>query len=108
YIHAQAKKLHGAKVVTDMITVTGTENMMMAAVLAEGTTTLENAAREPEVSDLAHLLVAMGAQIEGIGSDRLVIHGVESLHGASHAIISDRIETGTFLCAVAATGGDVT
>ena len=108
YIHAQAKKLRGAKIVTDMITVTGTENLMMAAVLAEGTTVLENAAREPEVTDLANLLVAMGAKIEGIGSDKLVIHGVESLHGASHAIIADRIETGTFLCAVAAVGGDVT
>ncbi len=108
YIHARAKKLRGAKIVTDMITVTGTENLMMAAALAEGTTVLENAAREPEVTDLANLLVAMGAQIEGIGSDRLVIHGVERLRGASHAIVADRIETGTFLCAVAAVGGDVT
>ena len=108
YIYARAKKLRGAKIVTDMITVTGTENLMMAAVLAEGTTVLENAAREPEVTDLANLLVAMGAQIEGIGSDRLTIHGVERLRGASHAIIADRIETGTFLCAVAAAGGDVT
>src|SRR5690606_14362838 len=108
YIHARAKKLRGAKIVTDMITVTGTENLMMAAALAEGTTILENAAREPEVTDLANLLVAMGAKIEGIGSDRLVIQGVERLHGASHAIIADRIETGTFLCAVAAVGGDVT
>ena len=108
YIYAQAKKLRGTKIVTDMITVTGTENLLMAAALAEGTTILENAAREPEVTDLANLLVAMGAQIEGIGSDRLVIHGVERLHGASHAIVADRIETGTFLCAVAAVGGDVT
>lgn len=107
YIYARAKKLKGTRIVTDMITVTGTENLLMAAVLADGDTVLENAAREPEVGDLAHLLVAMGAQIEGIGTDRLLIHGVPSLHGASHAVIADRIETGTFLCAVAATGGDV-
>ncbi|MBU3707886.1 MAG: UDP-N-acetylglucosamine 1-carboxyvinyltransferase [Burkholderiaceae bacterium] len=107
YIHARAKRLKGARIVTDMITVTGTENLMMAASLADGVTVLENAAREPEVSDLANLLVAMGAQIEGIGSDRLVITGVPSLHAAAHAVIADRIETGTFLCAVAATGGDV-
>jgi UDP-N-acetylglucosamine 1-carboxyvinyltransferase len=107
YIHARAKKLRGAKIVTDMITVTGTENLLMAATLADGETVLENAAREPEVTDLANLLVAMGAQIEGIGTDKLVIHGVERLHGASHAIVADRIETGTFLCAVAAAGGDV-
>jgi UDP-N-acetylglucosamine 1-carboxyvinyltransferase len=107
YIYAKCKKLKGARIVTDMITVTGTENLLMAATLAEGETILENAAREPEVSDLAHLLVAMGAKIEGIGSDRLVIQGVPSLHGASHAVIADRIETGTFLCAVAATGGDI-
>ena len=107
YIHARAKRLKGARIVTDMITVTGTENLMMAASLADGVTVLENAAREPEVSDLANLLVEMGAQIEGIGSDRLVITGVPSLHAAAHAVIADRIETGTFLCAVAATGGDV-
>ncbi len=107
YIYARAKKLKGTRIVTDMITVTGTENLLMAAVLAEGDTVLENAAREPEVGDLAQLLVAMGAQIEGIGSDRLLIHGVSALHGASHAVIADRIETGTFLCAVAAVGGDV-
>ena len=107
YIHARAKKLRGTRIVTDMITVTGTENLMMAAVLADGETLLENAAREPEVTDLAHLLVAMGAKIEGIGSDRLCITGVPALHGASHAVIADRIETGTFLCAVAAAGGDV-
>lgn len=107
YIHARAKRLKGARIVTDMITVTGTENLMMAASLADGVTVLENAAREPEVSDLANLLVAMGAQIEGIGSDRLVITGVPSIHAAAHAVIADRIETGTFLCAVAATGGDV-
>lgn len=107
YIYARAKKLKGTRIVTDMITVTGTENLLMAAVLAEGDTVLENAAREPEVGDLAQLLVAMGAQIEGIGTDRLLIHGVPTLHGASHAVIADRIETGTFLCAVAAVGGDV-
>lgn len=108
YIHARAKRLRGTRIVTDMITVTGTENLLMAATLAEGQTVLENAAREPEVTDLAHLLVAMGAQIEGIGTDRLVVQGVERLHGAHHRVIADRIETGTFLCAVAAAGGDVT
>ncbi len=107
YIHAKAKKLKGTRIVTDMITVTGTENLLMAAALAEGETVLENAAREPEVTDLANLLVKMGAKIEGIGSDRLVIQGVPALHGAAHSVIADRIETGTFLCAVAATGGDV-
>jgi UDP-N-acetylglucosamine 1-carboxyvinyltransferase len=107
YIHARAKKLRGTRIVTDMITVTGTENLMMAAALADGETILENAAREPEVTDLANLLVAMGAKIEGIGSDRLSITGVPALHGGSHAVIADRIETGTFLCAVAAAGGDV-
>jgi UDP-N-acetylglucosamine 1-carboxyvinyltransferase len=108
YIHAKAKRLKGTRIVTDMITVTGTENLLMAATLAEGETILENAAREPEVTDLANLLVAMGAKIEGIGTDRLVIQGVEQLHGASHTVIADRIETATFLCAVAAAGGDVT
>lgn len=108
YIYAKCKKLKGARIVTDMITVTGTENLLMAATLAEGETILENAAREPEVTDLANLLVAMGARIEGIGTDRLVIQGVDSLHGAKHAVISDRIEAATFLCAVAATGGDIT
>ena len=108
YIHARAKKLKGTRVVTDMITVTGTENLLMAATLADGETILENAAREPEVGDLANLLVAMGAKIGGIGTDRLVIQGVAELHGASHAVIADRIETATFLCAVAAAGGDVT
>jgi UDP-N-acetylglucosamine 1-carboxyvinyltransferase len=107
YIHAKAKKLKGARIVTDMITVTGTENLLMAATLAEGETILENAACEPEVVDLANLLVAMGAKISGIGTSRLVIQGVASLHGAEHRIISDRVEAGTFLCAVAATGGDV-
>ena len=108
YIHAKAKRLKGARIVTDMITVTGTENLLMAAVLAEGETVLENAAREPEVTDLARLLIKMGARIGGIGTDRLLIQGVEKLNGASHKVIADRIETGTFLCAVAATGGDVT
>lgn len=108
FIEARAKRLKGARIVTDMITVTGTENLLMAAALAEGETVIENAAREPEVGDLAHLLVAMGAKIDGIGTDRLVIQGVEKLHGARHAVIPDRIETGTFLCAVAAAGGDVT
>jgi UDP-N-acetylglucosamine 1-carboxyvinyltransferase len=108
YIYARTSgKLKGARIHTDMITVTGTENLLMAATLAEGETVLENAAREPEVTDLANLLVSMGAKIEGIGTDRLVIQGVESLHGASHAVISDRIEAATFLCAVAATGGDI-
>jgi UDP-N-acetylglucosamine 1-carboxyvinyltransferase len=100
-------RLHGAKILTDMITVTGTENLLMAAVLAKGETVLENAAREPEVTDLAELLIKMGAKIEGLGTDHLVIQGVERLHGAEHQIIADRIEAGTFLCAVAAIGGDV-
>ncbi|MEX3628351.1 MAG: UDP-N-acetylglucosamine 1-carboxyvinyltransferase [Burkholderia sp.] len=108
YIEARAARLKGARIVTDMITVTGTENLLMAAVLAEGETILENAAREPEVTDLANLLVKMGARIDGIGTDRLVIQGVERLHGASHAVVPDRIEVGAFLCAVAAAGGDVT
>src|SRR5437763_1938359 len=107
YIHARCAKLQGARIHTDMITVTGTENLLMAATLAAGETVLENAAREPEVSDLANLLVAMGAKIEGIGTDRLVIQGVDALHGAQHSVISDRIEAATFLCAVAATGGDI-
>jgi len=107
YIHAKAKRLKGARIVTDMITVTGTENLLMAAILADGETVLENAAGEPEVGNLAELLVAMGAKIDGIGTDRLVVQGVEKLHGATHAVIADRIETGTFLCAVATTGGDV-
>ena len=107
YIHARAKKLKGTRIVTDMITVTGTENLLMAATLAEGETVLENAAREPEVTDLAHLLVAMGAKIEGIGTDRLRVTGVPALHGATHSVVADRIETGTFMCAVGAAGGDV-
>jgi UDP-N-acetylglucosamine 1-carboxyvinyltransferase len=109
YIEANVPggRLHGAKILTDMITVTGTENLLMAAVLAKGETVLENAAREPEVTDLAELLVKMGAKIEGLGTDHLVIQGVDRLHGAEHQIIADRIEAGTFLCAVAAIGGDV-
>ena len=111
YIQAETKppleRLKGASILTDMITVTGTENLLMAATLASGTTILENAAREPEVGDLAELLVKMGAKITGIGSDRLVIEGVEKLHSAEHAVIPDRIEAGTFLCAVAAAGGEV-
>jgi len=111
YIQAETQsatgRLQGASILTDMITVTGTENLLMAATLATGTTILENAAREPEVGDLAELLVKMGAKITGIGSDRLVIEGVEKLHSAEHSVIADRIEAGTFLCAVAATGGEV-
>jgi len=100
-------RLKGARIATDMITVTGTENFLMAATLAEGETVLENAAQEPEVSDLAELLLAMGAQIEGHGSSRIRIQGVPRLHGAEHAVVADRIEAGTFLCAVAACGGAV-
>ncbi len=107
YVHATAARLKGARIVTDMVTVTGTENLMMAAVLADGETVIENAAREPEVVDLANLLAAMGAQITGAGTDCIRIQGVERLHGATHAIMPDRIETGTYLCAAAATGGDV-
>jgi UDP-N-acetylglucosamine 1-carboxyvinyltransferase len=109
YIQARGK-LRGARITTDMVTVTGTENLMMAAVLAEGRTVLENAAEEPEIPDLAELLIAMGAKIEGHGTHRIVIEGVERLHAPKvpHRIIPDRIETGTFLCAVAAAGGDVT
>lgn len=108
YIEAKSGKnphaLVGTKILTDMITVTGTENLMMAAVLAEGETVLENAAREPEVTDLAELLIKMGAKITGVGTDRLVIQGVKKLHGAEHSIIADRIETGTFMCAAGAMG----
>jgi UDP-N-acetylglucosamine 1-carboxyvinyltransferase len=107
YINAKGR-LRGAKIVFDLVTVTGTENLMMAATLADGTTVLENAAREPEVVDLARCLTAMGARITGAGTDRITIEGVAALHGARHAIMPDRIETGTFLAAVAATGGDVT
>jgi UDP-N-acetylglucosamine 1-carboxyvinyltransferase len=108
YIDAKAKRLAGTRFVFDVVTVTGTENLMMAATLADGVTTLENAAREPEVVDLAECLNAMGARVSGAGSDRITIEGVERLHGASHAIMPDRIETGTFLVAAAAAGGDVT
>jgi UDP-N-acetylglucosamine 1-carboxyvinyltransferase len=108
FVVAKAARLKGATIVTDMVTVTGTENLMMAAVLAEGRTILENAAREPEVSDLAELLIKMGARIQGHGTDRIIIDGVERLHGATHSVIADRIEAGTFLCAVGAAGGEIT
>ena len=108
YIAARTSRLKGARIVFDLVTVTGTENLMMAATLADGITTLENAACEPEVVDLAHCLAAMGARIEGAGTPRITIAGVDRLHGASHAIMPDRIETGTFIAAVAATGGDAT
>jgi UDP-N-acetylglucosamine 1-carboxyvinyltransferase len=101
------ERLKGASITTDMITVTGTENFLMAATLAEGETVLENAAQEPEIADLAEMLIAMGARIEGHGTSRIRIQGVEKLHSATHRVVSDRIEAGTFLCAVAATGGDV-
>jgi UDP-N-acetylglucosamine 1-carboxyvinyltransferase len=107
YIIARAQRLRGARIVTDMVTVTGTENLMMAAVLAEGQTILENAAREPEIVDLAEALVGMGAKISGAGTDCISIEGVPRLHGTRHRVMPDRIETGTFLCAVAATGGEV-
>ncbi|MFO1223840.1 MAG: UDP-N-acetylglucosamine 1-carboxyvinyltransferase [Burkholderiaceae bacterium] len=109
YILARAQRLRGASITTDMVTVTGTENLMMAATLAEGETVLENAAQEPEVADLARLLIAMGARIEGHGNSRVRIRGVAALHApaAPHRVIPDRIETGTFLCAVTACGGDV-
>ena len=102
------KRLKGARITTDMVTVTGTENFLMAAALAEGETVLENAAQEPEIVDLAEMLIAMGAQIEGHGTSRIRIQGVDKLHGCTHRVVADRIEAGTFLCAVAATGGDVT
>ena len=107
YIHARAKRLQGARIVLDLVTVTGTENLMMAATLAQGTTVLENAAREPEVVDLAQCLNAMGARIAGAGSDVITIEGVEQLHGASHRVMPDRIETGTFLVAAAMAGGSI-
>jgi len=108
YIVAKAARLKGTRITTDMVTVTGTENLLMAATLAEGETILENAAQEPEIPDLAEMLIAMGAKIEGHGTSRIRIEGVDRLHGASHRVVPDRIETGTFLCAVAAAGGDVT
>jgi UDP-N-acetylglucosamine 1-carboxyvinyltransferase len=109
YIIAKASRLKGARITTDMVTVTGTENLLMAATLADGETVLENAAQEPEIPDLAELLISMGAKIEGHGTRRIRIQGVERLHAPKkpHRIIPDRIECGTFLCAVAATGGDV-
>jgi len=107
YIVARAARLKGARIFMDTVTVTGTENLMMAAALADGTTFLENAAREPEVVDLAQCLIAMGARIEGAGSDVITVHGVERLHGASHRVMPDRIEAGTYLVAAAATGGAI-
>ena len=107
YIAARAGRLRGARIVADIVTVTGTENLMMAATLAHGTTVLENAAREPEVADLANCLNAMGARIGGAGTDVITIEGVDHLHGTAHAIMPDRIETGTFLAAAAATGGTI-
>ncbi len=107
YIHAHAKRLNGARIVMDLVTVTGTENLMMAATLANGTTVLENAAREPEVTNLADCLISMGAKIYGAGSDTITIEGVRTLHGATHRVMPDRIETGTFLVAAAASGGEI-
>ncbi len=108
YINATAPKgLHGANIVFPFVSVGATENLLMAAALAHGTTTLKNAAREPEISDLVKCLIAMGAKIEGIGSDTITIEGVPTLHGAHHAILPDRIETGTYACAAAITGGDI-
>jgi UDP-N-acetylglucosamine 1-carboxyvinyltransferase len=107
YISVRAKRLRGARICLDLVTVTGTENIMMAATLAEGTTVIENAAREPEVVDLADCLNAMGARVQDAGTDVITIEGVERLHGARHRVMPDRIETGTFLVAAAATGGDI-
>jgi UDP-N-acetylglucosamine 1-carboxyvinyltransferase len=107
YVVARADRLRGARLATDLVTVTGTENLMMAAALAEGTTVIENAAREPEVGDLATLLTAMGARLHGVGTDRIEIEGVRELHGAVHRVVPDRIEAGTLLVAGAITGGDV-
>ena len=107
YVHAQVPRLKGARLFTDMVTVTGTENLMMAACLADGETVIENAAREPEVVDLANCLVAMGARITGAGTDVIRIRGVERLSGTTHRIMPDRIETGTYLCAAAASGGEI-
>ena len=108
YVEARASRLKGARITTDLVTVTGTENLMMAAAGAEGTTVIENAAREPEVADLARLLVSMGARIEGAGTARLVIEGAPELGGARHRVIPDRIEAGTLIVAGAITGGDLT
>jgi UDP-N-acetylglucosamine 1-carboxyvinyltransferase len=107
YIKAKAKRLKGARIFMDMVSVTGTENLLMAATLADGTTVIENAAREPEVVDLAICLQAMGAKIKGAGTDEITIEGVKRLHGARHDIIPDRIESGTYLAAAAVTGGNV-
>ncbi len=107
YIHARAQRLQGCRIVMDLVTVTGTENLMMAATLAEGTTVIENAAREPEVTDLAQCLIAMGARITGHGTDVVTIEGVPELHAATHRVMPDRIEAGTFLAAAAATGGEI-
>lgn len=108
YIRATASRLKGARIIMDVVTVTGTENLLMAAVLASGTTILENCAREPEVTDLAECLVKMGAQIEGIGTGTMIIHGVEKLHKAHHSVIADRIEAGTYAVLAAATQSDIT
>lgn len=107
FVVASAPRLKGAPIVTDMVTVGGTEQFLMAAALAEGQTVLENAAREPEVVDLAEMLISMGARISGHGTDRIVIDGVASLHGTDYTVVPDRIEAGSFLCAVGATGGDI-
>src|SRR5208283_5368050 len=107
YLEARAKRLHGAHIVFDKITVTGTEDLLMAAVLADGETLMENCAREPEVTDLAALLSAMGARIEGAGTSTIRVRGVTRLHGARHRINPDRIEAGTYLVAGAITGGDL-
>ncbi|MFI5106816.1 MAG: UDP-N-acetylglucosamine 1-carboxyvinyltransferase, partial [Terriglobales bacterium] len=108
YIEASAERLHGGHIIFDKITVTGTEDLMMAAALAEGETVMENCAREPEVSDLAALLNKMGARVEGAGTSTIRIHGVGKLRGARHRIIPDRIEAATFIIAAALTGGDLT
>lgn len=108
YVEATCAKLTGAKIVFDSVTVTGTENILMAAVLADGKTILKNAAREPEITDLANMLNKMGAKISGAGTEEIVIEGVEKLHGVEHRVIADRIEAGTFMIAAAMTRGDVT
>ena len=107
YIHAKADRLKGARLVMDIVTVTGTENLMMAAALADGTTIIENAAREPEVVDLANFINAMGGKVSGAGTDTISIEGVETLHGTRYRVLPDRIETGTFLVAAAITGGSI-
>lgn len=107
FVVANATRLQGAPIVTDMVTVGGTEQFLMAAALAKGQTVLENAAREPEVVDLAEMLISMGARISGHGTDRIIIDGVDSLHGTDYTVVPDRIEAGSFLCAVGATGGDI-